>query len=110
LRAVLRDLRGMFDAAGRSLHVETVPSPGRVVDDEGRPLPASYVNFYVANDCVVVPTYGCVFDDEAVERIGALFPGRRAVAVDSRALLTGGGAIHCITQQQPEEGGEPAPR
>jgi agmatine deiminase len=64
-------------------------------------MPASYVNFYVANAAVVVPTYGSPFDDEAVERIGALFPGRRTMGVDARAVLSGGGAFHCITQQQP---------
>jgi agmatine deiminase len=64
-------------------------------------MPASYVNFYVGNAAVVVPTYGAPWDDEAVQRIGTLFPGRRCIGVDARAVLTGGGAFHCITQQQP---------
>jgi agmatine deiminase len=101
LRSLLRDARGHFDAHNRRIELVTIPSPGRVVDDEGRVMPASYVNFYISNASVVVPTYGARWDDEAVERIGALFPGRRAVGVDARAVLSGGGAFHCITQQQP---------
>jgi agmatine deiminase len=105
LRALLADLGSLVDARGRRLDVATVPSPGRVLDGDGRVMPASYVNFYLANAAVVVPTYGSPFDAEAVERIGALFPGRRAVGVDARAILSGGGAFHCITQQQPKAGG-----
>jgi agmatine deiminase len=101
LLALLREVGALVDARGRRLEVVTVPSPGRVVDLDDRVLPASYVNFYITNAAVVVPTYGSPFDDEAVARIGSLFPGRRAVGVDARALLSGGGAFHCITQQQP---------
>jgi agmatine deiminase len=105
LRALLDEASAMVDARGRPLEVVRIPSPGRVVDAEGGIMPASYVNFYVSNASVVVPTYGARWDDEAVERIGALFPGRRTLGVDARAVLTGGGAFHCITQQQPATGG-----
>jgi agmatine deiminase len=101
LQSLLREARGLVDARNRKIEVVTIPSPGRVVDGEGRVMPASYANFYVSNASVVVPTYGARGDDEAVERIGALFPGRRTVGVDARAVLSGGGAFHCITQQQP---------
>jgi agmatine deiminase len=101
LNALLADAAAMVDARGRRLEVVRVPSPGAVPDSGGRILPASYVNFYVSNASVIVPTYGSPFDDEAVERIGALFPGRRTVGVDARGVLSGGGAFHCITQQQP---------
>jgi agmatine deiminase len=101
LRALLREAEGLRDARGRGVEVVRVPSPGRVLDSEGRVMPASYVNFYVANACVAVPTYGVPWDDEAVELVGRLFPDRRPLGVDARSLLTGGGALHCITQQQP---------
>jgi agmatine deiminase len=101
LLQIARDLSTMRDAAGRALNVRTVPSPGLVKDADGEPMPASYVNFYVANTTVVVPAYGVPNDEAARAAIGALFPGRRAVSVPARQLLEGGGAFHCISQQVP---------
>jgi agmatine deiminase len=101
LLRILADLRGMRDAAGRPVEVVTIPSPGRILDEEGGVMPASYVNFYIANHAVVVPTYGAPADEAAVERIATLFPGRRTSGVDARAVLSGGGTFHCITQQVP---------
>ncbi|MGO9837534.1 MAG: agmatine deiminase family protein [Polyangiaceae bacterium] len=104
LQSLLAEAAALVDARGRKLEVVRIPSPGRVEDEDGRVMPASYVNFYIANAAVVVPTYGTAFDAEAVELVGALFPGRRSIGVDARAVLTGGGAFHCITQQQPMGG------
>lgn len=101
LEAIERDLRSFRDALDRPLEVVTVPSPGLVPGPEGEPMPASYVNFYVANTAVAVPVYGSPADREAVETIARLFPGRRVEGIAARDLLAGGGAFHCITQQQP---------
>jgi agmatine deiminase len=101
LRELVREAAALRDARGQKLEVVLIPSPGRVLDGEGRVMPASYVNFYLTNACVLVPTYGTPWDDEAVDSVGELFPGRRSIGIDARALLTGGGALHCITQQQP---------
>lgn len=101
LRDIAREVEALRDARGRPIEVVRIPSPGRVLDGDGKIMPASYVNFYVSNASVVVPTYGTPWDDEAIELLGALFPGKHALGIDARALLTGGGALHCITQQQP---------
>ena len=88
------------DAEAGGLTVVRVPSPGRVLRDE-EIVPASYMNFYIGNAAVVVPTYGAANDDAAVVAIGALFPGRAAVGIRADAILTGGGSFHCISQQIP---------
>ncbi|MFW5924769.1 MAG: agmatine deiminase family protein [Myxococcota bacterium] len=105
LEGLLAQLRTVRDARGRRLDVVTMPSPGAVLDGAGRPMPASYCNYYVGNTVVAVPTYGSPYDETAVQRIARLFPGRRTVGLSSRAILTGGGALHCITQQRPAGAG-----
>ncbi|HLP30685.1 MAG TPA: agmatine deiminase family protein [Geothrix sp.] len=102
LDQIAADLAALTDARGRKLQVVRIPSPGLVPDEEGEPMPASYVNFYIGNRTVVVPTYGTPHDEAAVAALAPLFPGRRVLGRSARAILSGGGAFHCITQQQPE--------
>jgi agmatine deiminase len=101
LDGILADLGAARAAGGERLEVVTVPSPGAVEDAAGNLMPASYMNFYLANTTVVVPTYGVRTDAAAVSAIAAMFPTRRAVAVDGKPVVVGGGAFHCATQQQP---------
>jgi agmatine deiminase len=96
--AVYADARARAEAFG--LEVVPLPSPGLVTRD-GEIIPASYMNFYIGNAAVVVPLYGAPNDAAAVEAIGALFPGRKAVGVRADHVLTGGGSFHCISQQVP---------
>ncbi len=107
LNAIATDLRRAVDAEGRRLELVTVPSPGIVVDADGRPLPASYLNYYVANGVVVVPIYGSPYDADAVDVIESCFPERKVIGLQARHILAGGGAFHCITQQQPFGGAQP---
>jgi agmatine deiminase len=85
---------------GRPLDLVTMPMPGRI-EREDLVMPASYANFYIANSCVLVPTYADPNDTLAIETITKLFPDRRIVPIDCRELIWGLGAFHCLTQQQP---------
>jgi len=105
LGEVAETLSGAVDAGGRRLEVVSLPSPGTVLADDGSLMPASFVNFYIGNATVVVPTYGTRYDAEAVDTIAACFPDRRVVGLSARAILHGGGAFHCITQPEPSAGG-----
>ena len=97
--AVYRDAAWRLKSAG--LDVVTLPSPGRILSEEGDVIPASYMNFYIGNAAVVVPQYGAENDRAAVEVVQALFPGRQAVGLRADHVLTGGGSFHCISQQVP---------
>jgi agmatine deiminase len=90
----------MKDQDGRPLRVETLPMPGPVFFD-GQRLPASYANFYIANQLILVPTFNDPHDATALTKIGALFPGRKVVGIASLDLVLGLGTLHCMTQQEP---------
>jgi agmatine deiminase len=77
------------------------PMPDPVDGLSGR-LPASYVNFYIANNVVFVPGFGQEKDEQAVDILRPLFPGREVVSIDCRDVVWGLGAIHCLTLQQPK--------
>jgi agmatine deiminase len=99
--AAARALAGFTDAAGRTLKVVRIPSPGLLKDEDHKVVPASHMNFLIANGAVILPTYGGPSGAWAAEALSAVFPGRNVVPLASNALLTGGGSFHCISQQEP---------
>jgi agmatine deiminase len=96
----LRRLRAATDQDGKPLNVVEMPMPGPVVF-EGRRLPASYANFYIANGLVLVPVFNDPNDRIALNILSDLFPGREVLGIYSGDLIWGFGALHCMTQQQP---------
>jgi agmatine deiminase len=106
------------DARGRKLEIHKIHQPGPLHRSEeeaqgiievegtkrrqaGERLPASYINFYIANGGVVAPSFGDPHDGPAVAQLLELFPDRKVVTVPAREILLGGGCIHCIAQQRP---------
>ncbi|MCR5210719.1 MAG: agmatine deiminase [Lachnospiraceae bacterium] len=118
--ADLKVLEGETDAAGRKIKVHKLHIPakpvcitkeeldgfefaeGEDVREAGERLAASYVNFYICNDAVLVPQFNDENDEKAVEVLGECFPDRKIVPIYARPVIVGGGNIHCITQQIPE--------
>lgn len=100
LEEIALALGGMTDAHGRKLDVIRIPGPGVVLDEDGDAVAASHMNFLIGNTTVVMPTYSASAQ-AAVDALKPLFPGRKIIGLPSRAILTGGGSFHCITQQEP---------
>ncbi len=96
----LKRLKTATDEKGRKLTVIPIPMPGRVEASWGR-LPASYLNFYIANGVVLVPIFGHANDKTALKTVQEIFPKRRVLGIRSEALVMGLGGIHCVTHEQP---------
>jgi len=100
LRANLRRLQAARNQDGRQLTVVEIPMPQPVVFD-GRRLPASYANFYIANGIVLAPVFNRPNDRIALNALAQLFPKREIIPIYSGDFIWGLGAMHCMTQQQP---------
>lgn len=101
LRDNLERLREQRLRSGARLDVIELPLP-QPVQLAGRTLPPSHANFLIVNDAVLVPIYDQPTDDTAMGILREVFPGRKVVGIDCRVLLIEGGALHCLSQQQPK--------
>jgi len=94
-------LQNAVDQNGSKLSVVKLPCPEPVYD-RGTRLPASYANFYIANEVVLVPIFDDARDVEALGVLQELFPNRKVHGLRCNDVVVGLGAIHCVTQQQPQ--------
>ena len=100
--AAAEALAEMTDAAGRRLRVVRIPSPGWIEAGGVGGVPASHMNFIIANQAVILPVYGeGLAASLAAQGLAEVFPDRKIIPLPSNALLTGGGSFHCISQQEP---------
>lgn len=98
LRLMRGQLAGFETLDGKKYRLVELPMPEARYDGEER-LPATYANYLVINGAVLVPTYGCDADEEAVRVIGEVFEGREIVGIDARVLIRQHGSVHCCTMQ-----------
>ncbi len=104
LQENLHRLKSATDGQGKPFRIVELPMPAPVTF-EGRRLPASYGNFYIANGIVLVPVFNDPKDRIALNTLSDIFPDREIVPIYSGDLIWGFGAMHCMTQQQPGVGG-----
>jgi agmatine deiminase len=106
-------LEEMTDVRGDGFEITTLPMPGIVAGSSGgtdrnlERLPASYANFYIANNVLLAPIFGHANDRRALDTLQGVFPDRRVVGINCEPLVWGMGTIHCVTQQQPQAGDWP---
>ncbi|PTY36650.1 hypothetical protein BGP77_04970 [Saccharospirillum sp. MSK14-1] len=101
LQAMAEELRQLRTPAGEPYRLIALPWPDAQYNADGERLAASYANFLITNQLVLMPTYGVAQDGLAMERLSDAFPERRVVGIDCRALIEQGGSLHCITMQIP---------
>ncbi|WP_339868155.1 agmatine deiminase family protein [uncultured Algoriphagus sp.] len=100
LQENLDRLKKMRLEDGKQLNIVELPMPSAVIYDDQR-LPASYANFYIANESVIVPTFRDKKDQQALDIISGCFPERNVVGIDSTDIIWGLGSFHCLSQQEP---------
>ena len=97
-----KQLKALRTTDGKPYRLLPVPMPEAMFDEEDR-LPATYANFLIINDAVLVPTYGQPeLDQQAVSAIAEAFPGRDVIGIDARVAVRQHGSLHCLTMQFPE--------
>ncbi len=101
LKAMEAELGAFRTAAGQPYRLVPLPWPGAKFDEHGARMPATYANFLIINDAVLVPTYEDPADRVALDRLRDCFPGRAVIGIDCLPLIAQHGSLHCVTMQIP---------
>jgi agmatine/peptidylarginine deiminase len=102
LKAMTMELFALRDRHGNAYHLHPLPWPAPIHAADGRRLAASYANFLIVNDAVLMPAYDDPADERAAEVLAHTFPDREVVSIPCRPLIEQNGSLHCLTMQLPE--------
>lgn len=102
LKKMEAELQSFTDAEGNPYRLLPLPWPEPLFNDNDQRLPATYANFLIVNEAVLVPIYDCLSDEDALEQISLAFPGYEVMGIPCSMLVEQGGSLHCITMQLPE--------
>ncbi len=104
LRRMEEELQAFTTLDGQPYRLLPLPMAEAVYDEEGNRLPATYANFLIINEAVLLPCYGTARDAVAQEQLQTVFPNREVIGVDCQPLIRQHGSLHCVTMQYPERG------
>lgn len=102
LKKMEAELQAFTDADGNPYRLLPLPWPEPLFNDTEERLPATYANFLIVNEAVLVPIYDCLSDEDALEQISQAFPGYDVMGIPCAILVEQHGSLHCITMQLPE--------
>ena len=102
LAAMETELKALRTGAGRPYTLVPLPIPMAIHNQQGRRLPASYANFLIINDAVLVPLYEDSNDEIVLQRLQSCFPERQVIGIRARAIIEQFGSLHCLTMQLPK--------
>ncbi|MGY5354072.1 agmatine deiminase family protein [Wenyingzhuangia sp. IMCC45467] len=103
LQKMETQLKSFSNSNNQPYNLIALPWPNACFDDDGERIPATYANFLIVNGGVLVPTYNVPQDQEALDIIQTIFPDRKVVGLNCKALIDQHGSLHCISMQYPEK-------
>ncbi len=103
LQAMEKELKEFKNLKGEPYHLVPLPLPDACYDNDGNRLPATYANFVIINEAVLVPVYGVAQDNEAFDTLAKIFPDRKVIGINCFPLILQHGSLHCVTMQYPLE-------
>lgn len=95
------ELENLTDMDGNHYQLVELPIPAAIFNSQNERLPASYCNFLILNQAVLVPVYHDLNDMLACKRLGECFPDREIIPIDALTIIKQGGSLHCLTMQLP---------